>query len=226
MLVVDDHPLMISGLRAVAQEFPDCEIVGDAQDAASAVEAVETLQPDIVILEIRLGKSNGGIDVARQIKKQFTHVKILVLSAYDMHIYVRDLYRIGVDGYLLKTEPPGAVFEAIRSLAHDGVVFSREIMTRLAMPMGGEQAGSASHGAEFTDSELDLLQLLAGGLTNNEIAQRLTISRSGVDGHLKNVFGKLGARNRTEAVVRAAQLGFIVTDDLPRVVDADDDISQ
>jgi len=204
VLVVDDHPWVATALRAAAREYPDCEIVGEVLDAAVAMEAVAYLRPNVVILDIRSGRSGNGIDLARQLRGGFPDLKIVVLSGYDLYPYVRDLYRFGVDGYLLKSEPMSAVLEAVRSVVAGTSVFDPKVLARLRVWVDG---------AELTDGEIDMLEMVAEGLANDQIAERLSISRRGVERIVTNVFGKLGARNRTEAVVRAAQLGLVVIDD-------------
>lgn len=201
LLVVDDHPLIRQGLAAAAGASSDCQVVDEAAHPGAVVDQVRRLTPDVVILDVKLGKGSNGIDVARELRREFSAVKILVLSNYDSEPYIREFHRIGASGYLLKSAPPSAVLDAVRAIVQGEAIFDPLVLSRLTRHSG------------ISAREAELLQLVAGGLGNREIAQRLSISISGVQVGLASVFRKLGVQNRTAAVVKAASVGIIVIEE-------------
>lgn len=201
LLILDDHPLVRRGLMAAAENSSDCEVVGEAAHSTGIVEQVTRVTPDVVILDIRLGTGASGIEVARELRRRFIALKILVLSSYNQQPYVQELHRIGVNGYLLKTVPAAAVLDAVRAIVQGESVFEPTVLSRLTRRSG------------ITAHEAELLQLVADGLGNREIAKRLSISISGVQVGLASVFRKLRVQNRTAAVVKAASMGIIVIEE-------------
>jgi len=212
VLLVDDHEMARRGLAAALCEAPDCEVVGEASTAGEALTEVRRLLPRVVVLDVSLADSKeNGVDVARQIRKQIPRTQIVVFTNYAIDAYVRQMLEIGVGGYLLKTAPISAVLNAIRLVATGERVYSPEIIARITDPYLRQLTPASPWLVQTpTAREVEVLQLASEGLSNNEIALRLSISSSSVRMHLANTFEKLGARNRTDAVVKGARVGVIV----------------
>ena len=205
VLLVEDHPLMRQGLRALLGAAPDMAIVGEAAREEDALALARRLRPDVALLDIRLAGSNG-IDVARTLRWELPEIKILMLSAYAHETYVRALFAIGVDGYLLKTASDEELIAAVRAVSRGEQVLSAEVTAQLAArrTSGGVAATALSA------RERDVLALVGEGESNRGIADRLYLGKRTVDSYLSSAMGKLGARSRIEAVKIAAQRGIIV----------------
>ncbi len=212
VLIVDDHPLIREICRTYIDASNTCTVTGEAADGTEAIELVERLQPDIVLLDIRLPRTGpNGIDVAKRIKKLNIDTKIVIFSAFPQAIYVRRLIAIGVNGYITKDSPPELVVEAIQTAHIGGATYSPEINNVLANYPTYTDRRSA--GSDLTQRELDVLQLLSTGKENRDIATNLSISNSSVQLHMTSIFGKLEASNRTEAVIVAIKNGLVVIED-------------
>jgi len=207
VLLVEDHTLMRQGLRALLGAAPDMVIVGEAAREEEALALARRLRPDVVSLDIRLAGSNG-IDVARTLRWDLPEIKILMLSAYAHETYVRALFAIGVDGYLLKTASDEELIGAVRAVARGEQILSAEVTAQLAaLRTSGGVAATA-----LSARERDVLALVGEGESNREIADRLSLGKRTVDSYLSSAMGKLGARSRTDAVKIATQRGIIVVD--------------
>lgn len=128
IFVLDDHPLIRQGLAAAARASSDCEVVGEAAHPSGLGEQITRLMPDVVVLDVRLGMGGSGIEVARDLRRRFASLKILVLSNYDIQAYAQEFHRIGVNGYLLKTASTRAVLDAVRAVADGETVFDPAIL--------------------------------------------------------------------------------------------------
>lgn len=201
VLVVDDHALHRDGTRRILEQYPDLEVVGEAESGEAALPLVEELQPSVVLLDIRLPGMNG-IETARRIHHGHRDVRVLMVTAYDDEEYVRGALEAGAVGYLSKTAPGRELVEAVRGVAAGGSVIQREVLTSLL-------TGRPGTGGSLTARELAVLQLLADGMHNKQIATRLGISARTVERHCDNIYGKLGVSSRTEAVVRAISTNLV-----------------
>ncbi len=209
VLLVDDHTMFREGVRIRLDLESDFEVVGEAETAGQALTLVGELEPEVVILDIRL-PDLSGIELTRQIRGKWPDVKILVLSGYDFDQYVRALARLGIQGYLLKLSPQDTLVQAIRDIAAGGVVLPPNIASKVMQ--GYSSATSKPRDRELwelTVRELEILELLYQGLRNAEIASRLTISVRTVEAHVGNVISKLGAESRTDSVRIALDKGLI-----------------
>jgi DNA-binding NarL/FixJ family response regulator len=200
VILADDHPVSRTGLRNVLNEAIDIEVVGEAQDGVEALQLVEDLTPDVLILDMEM-PGVKGVEVAEQLKAADSPVRIIAFSAYDDKEYIRGLLANGAAGYLTKGELPQTIIEAVRGVARgeQGWV-SRQIAAEMA---SWTQEKSTQTG--LTDREIQVLCLVVEGKTNQEIGLDLEISEKTVEKHLEGVFTKLGVSSRVEAAVRAVR---------------------
>jgi DNA-binding NarL/FixJ family response regulator len=204
VLIADDHTLVREGTRQILQQTPDIEVVGEADRGDQAVELVEHLRPDVLLLDLRMPGRNG-IDVARSVVESHPGIRVLLLSAYDDEDYVAEALGAGAAGYLLKTTPGHELVEAVRAVHSGATVLEDSLSRKLAMRSIRPRAA----GPRLSERELDVLRQTARGLSSKEVAARLGISQRTVEGHLNNIYAKLGVNSRTEAVVQAAARGLI-----------------
>jgi len=211
VLLADDHAILREGVRALLALCDDIEVVGEAVDGRSAVDATRALDPDVVVMDIAM-PGLGGLEATLEIKKAGLRSKILVLSQYDEREYVRRLLKAGVSGYLLKKSAGGELANAIRAVHRGGLVLDPEV-ARIAMEDAGPAApGGADPYETLTDREKQVLKLVAEGLANKEVAEVLGISVKTAMSHREKVMEKLGLHNRTELVRFALRRGVIRVD--------------
>jgi DNA-binding NarL/FixJ family response regulator len=209
VLLVDDEDLIRAGLRAIINAEGDLNVLGEAGDGVEAVAQVRALQPDIVLMDVRM-PSVDGIQATRHILDSRPQPpKIIVVTTFENDDYVYDALRAGANGFLLKRSRPAEIVQAIRTVvAGDSLLFPAKIRS-LAERNRAQQAPVGRAGTKLTDREADVLRLMATGLSNAEIAGELVVSLQTVKTHVGNVLGKLGARDRTQAVIFAYESGFI-----------------
>lgn len=208
ILVVDDHPIVRQGVRTAFADSKRVEIVGEADNAEDALSSVKLLQPDLVILDIRLKGSRSGVEVAKKLREAHPNLKIVVLTNYAQEPYLKAMIKAGVDGYLLKDTSPSQIVEAIDMILEGRSVYSSSINSRLVSGYLREQGVS-----DLTAREAEVLQLVADGLTNEQVSEKLSVGQKAVQMHLTSVYSKLGVSRRTEAVVQAVRKGIVVIDD-------------
>ena len=207
LILVEDHKIVREGTRQLLEQNADFSIIGEAADGVEAVRLAETLNPDIVVMDVRLPNMNG-IEATRIITTQHPKIKVLILSAYDDENYLFPLFEAGASGYLLKNSSGTELAEAIRAVYMGNTVFSPGIGAKLFQKLGNNsnlQPGNC----DLTPRELDVLRLAAKGQPNKIIGSNLGISVQTVHVHLRNIFAKLDANNRSEAIMRAIQKGWI-----------------
>ena len=212
LLIADDQALMREGLRVMLSAQPDIEVVAEAGDGRRALEEAQLRHPDVALIDVRM-PGMDGIEATRRLQDlpQPPHVVILTTFDHDEHVY--DALRAGATGFLLKTTPPDQLVTAIRAAVDGESLLSPEIALRLAerfargpRPSGG---GVPSALAELTPRELDILRLIARGLTNAGIAEELVMSGATVKTHVNRIFRKTGVGERAQAVVLAYESGFV-----------------
>ncbi len=205
VLLVDDHTLMRQGTRALLREADDIEIVAESERGDEALVLARQHHPDVVILDIRL-PGLGGVEVARTLREDLPATRILILTAYDYDQYVRALFAIGVEGYLLKNATGEELIAAVRDVCAGKQVLSPEIEAR-------KMDEDGSHPDALTDREIEILTLVSQGESNKEIARALGITSRTAEWHVGKVLAKLGARSRTEAIRLGRQQGMIAMDE-------------
>ncbi|MEJ2706028.1 MAG: response regulator transcription factor [Anaerolineales bacterium] len=206
VLLVDDHPVVRAGIRNLLERAPDIKIVGEASDGEEALKMVEELNPDVMLLDMEMPGINGS-EVAQQLQKAKSPVRILALSAHDDKQYIQELLSNGAAGYLIKEEVPEAIVEAVRGVSRgeQGWV-SRRIAAKMTTWM---REDSHEEHMGLTSREVQVLQAVVGGKTNQEIGLELGISEKTVEKHLEGVFNKLGVASRVEAAVHAVREGWV-----------------
>ncbi len=215
VIIADDHEVVRKGIREYLEDEPDMEVVGEARDGQEALAQVEAVRPDVVILDIQM-PNVSGVEATTRIRAQHPDVKVLIMTAYDSDPYIFALLKAGASGYLLKTAGPDDLVRAVRVVKRGQSWLGPEVARRVTAGLAGGQLVDTQTTAEtqLTDRELEVLRLAARGQTNAAIAHALTISERTAQGHLANILTKLGAANRTEAVLKAMKLGWIGLEDV------------
>ncbi|CAL9628711.1 response regulator transcription factor [Streptomyces sp. Tu 3180] len=212
VLLVDDEPLVRAGLRAVLEAQPDIEVVGEAADGAAVIPLVRRLRPDVVAMDVRMPLMDG-IEATRALLRTVGEPpKILVVTTFENDEYVYGALRAGADGFLLKRARPAEIVHAVRLVAEGESLLFPASVRRLAAEYGdgGDRAARAVlERARLTGREAEVLRLMARGLSNAEIAARLVVGTETVKSHVSAVLAKLGARDRTQAVITAYESGFV-----------------
>ncbi|MFE5023419.1 response regulator [Streptomyces sp. NPDC056656] len=209
VLLVDDEPLVRAGLRAVLSAQPDIEVVGEAAEGAAVIPLVRQLRPDVVAMDVRMPLLDG-IEATRAVLRSVSEPpKILVITTFENDEYVYGALRAGADGFLLKRSRPAEIVNAVRLVAEGDSLLFPAAVRRLAAEYGNTSAREAMDRAALTEREADVLRLMTRGLSNSEIAGHLVVGTETVKSHVSAVLAKLGARDRTQAVIAAYESGFV-----------------
>ena len=211
LLVVDDQPLVRAGLRMVFDPEPDVEIVGEAADGDEGVRLARDLRPDVVLMDIQMPGSDG-IQATKSILGGVPDgaQRVLVLTTFDHDEYVFEALRSGASGFLLKDAPPEALVAAVRAVAAGDALLAPGITKRLIEAFARRRDRTTVSGLDdLTQRELDVFKLVARGLSNAEIAERLFLCESTVKTHVGRVLSKLGLRDRVQLVVLAYESGVV-----------------
>lgn len=211
LLVVDDQNLICQGLKAMLELEPDMEVVGTAEHGEAAIEQVAILQPDLVLMDVRMPVMDGRA-ATREICQQFPEVKVIVLSTFDDDQYIADSMRAGAKGYLLKDMPCEELVQSIR-LAHRGYTQLAPGLLDKLMGSTPDSCQSNSESASqdlsaFTPREQEVLRLISSGITNREIAQQLYIAEGTVKTHVTHLLTRLDLRNRSQLAIFASSIDW------------------
>jgi len=205
VILADDHPLTREGLRSYLEHESDIQLVGEAADGIAAWDLIERELPDVALLDIRM-PGEDGISLARKVREKKLPVAVLMLTTYDAQQYVLAALRAGAKGYVLKTATPDDLIQAIRTVASGGVYLDREVSSSVkAVDFMPES---------LSPREQEVLLLAGRGLSSKEVASQLIISERTVQTHLASIYDKLGARNKTEALLLALKYGVVTLEDL------------
>ena len=210
VLVVDDQSLVRAGFRLVLENHDDLEVVGEASNGHEAIHSAGRLEPDVVLMDIRMPELDG-IAATRAITTAHP-ARVLVLTTYDLDEYVYDALQAGASGFLLKDTPPAQLADGIRAVAAGEALLAPTVTRRLIEEfarVGPARRVRPAELDELTPRELEVLQLVARGMSNAEIAAELFLSETTVKTHVTHVLGKLGLRDRVQAVVLAYESGLI-----------------
>jgi two-component system, NarL family, response regulator LiaR len=206
ILIVDDHGILRKGLRTLIASEPSMEVVGEAADGLEAIEQTRALQPDVVVMDVRMPRLDG-IQTVEQLRRQDPTARILMLSSFGDEDQVIPAIKAGALGYILKDAPPEELLTAIREVSQRRPFLPPEVALKL-MNQVHEQAEPQGTAATLTDREIEVLRLIAHGLPNQEIANRLGISERTVSTHITHLLDKLHLDNRTQAALYALREGL------------------
>ncbi len=208
VLIADDHPMFRQGLRTVIDAHPSIEVIGEATSGQEAIESCEQLQPDVVLMDIRMPGING-IEATRRILQTSPHIRVLILTMFQDEASVFTAMRAGARGYVLKDADKEDILRALFAVGRGEAIFSPEVATRIV------DFFAASHPAaprqafpSLTEREREILYLVAKGEPNAEIATRLSLSAKSVSNYVSNILGKLQVADRAAAIVRAREAGL------------------
>ena len=212
VLIADDEAMVRGGFRMILESEPGIEVVGEADTGTRAVEQAERLRPDVIVMDIQM-PGLSGIEATRAIgERMVPPPRVLVVTTFDVDDYVYEALRAGAGGFLLKNAPPEDLLRAIRVLAEGKSLLSPSVTRRVIEQFAqstGKRAGPPPGLDELTEREAEVLLLIARGLSNAEIAERLVVSNGTVKTHVARVLMKLGLRDRVQAVVLAYETGLI-----------------
>ncbi|MBA3377575.1 MAG: response regulator transcription factor [Chloroflexota bacterium] len=208
VLLVDDHPVVIEGLRKLLEAAGDIDVTGTAHDAAQAIERAKTLRPDVILLDLRMPGATG-IQATRRLREQAFEGAIILLTSYGDQAYVRQALEAGADGYLLKSTPSDELIDSIRSGAKGRRQLSPELLDGVLQDFGGLAREKTVRDSDLSDDDLDILRLAGKGATNREIGLSLNRSEIAIKKRLQVIFAKLGAVDRANAVAEAIRRGLI-----------------
>lgn len=209
VLICDDQAIARHGLQMILRSAPDLEIVGEAQDGEAALALIAQTTPDVVLMDLKMPKLNG-VQATKLIRKRFPTVQILVLTTYDADEWVFDAVRAGAHGYLLKDTPPQQLLTAIRHTLEGKATIDPGVAGKILSGFAQQPAPPATKLIEqLSDREIEVLQLMAEGLTNAEIGAHVHLSEGTIRNYISTILGKLEARDRTQAVVTAIRHGLI-----------------
>jgi len=209
VLLVDDHALARTGFRMVLDAEPDIEVVGEAANGTQAIHSAGRLHPDVVLMDVRMPELDG-IAATREVANDST--KVLILTTFDLDDYVYDSLAAGASGFLLKDAGPEQLTEAIRVVAAGDALLAPSVTRRLiddVVGAGRRRLARPPELDELTPRELEVLRLVAAGLSNAEIAERLVVEETTVKTHVSRLLAKLGLRDRVQAVIFAYETGLV-----------------
>jgi DNA-binding NarL/FixJ family response regulator len=217
LVVVDDHDFVRAGIKAMLSGEPDLRVVGEATDGQEAMELCIRERPDLTLMDVRMPRMDG-LAATKMLKKRFPEMSVLILTMHENQDYLLEAIKAGAAGYVLKDAPQRELVTAIRKVLGGETALNRNLATGLLQRLATEvqRSGSPRRRSEITHliqpptpREIEVLELMAKGQTNREIAEDFVISVGTVKNHVEHIIGKLGVSDRTQAVVRALELGII-----------------
>ena len=212
ILITDDHVLVRQGIRTFLELQADLTVLGEADSGESAVRMAAELVPDVVLMDLVM-PGIGGVEATRQVKQVSPHSQIIVLTSYHEDEYIFPALRAGALSYVLKDVGPDELADIVRKAARGESVLHPRVASRVVQELRGTRRDTPNLFTNLSDRELDVLRLIADGLSNAEIANRLFISEKTVKGHVSNILGKLHMLDRTQAAVFAWQQGLVARRD-------------
>ena len=210
IIIVDDHKMFRDGIRALLEKEKNIEVVADAKDANELLNILKNITPDVILMDIDMGETNG-IDATAEVKRSYPEINILALSMHGEHNYILKMLEAGATGYILKNAGKEEMLTAIISVASGDSYFSREVSSRLIEYLNKPQISIKNTDKEIplTNREIEILKLIAQEYSNPEIAEELFISIRTVDTHRRNLIEKLGVKNTAGLVKFAIRKGLV-----------------
>jgi NarL family two-component system response regulator LiaR len=212
LLITDDHALVRQGIRAFLELQPDLTVIGEADSGEAAVRMAAELAPDVALMDLVM-PGIGGVEATRQVKQVSPHTQIIILTSYHEDEYIFPALRAGALSYVLKDVGPDELADTVRRAARGESVLHPRVAARVVQELRGARRDIPNLFTDLSDRELEVLRLIADGLSNAEIAAKLVISEKTVKGHVSNILGKLHMMDRTQAAVYAWQQGLVARRD-------------
>ncbi len=208
VLIADDHPLFRKGIRTLLRATPGIEVIGEATTGQEVIELANALQPDVILMDLQMPGING-IEATRQILHSSPHIRILVVTLFEDDASVFTALRVGARGYVLKDVQEEEILRAIRAVGNGEAIFGAAIATRLIDYFAAPRPVVAKElFPTLSEREREILQLIARGSTNSDIARQLTLSVKTVSNYVSNIFSKLQVTDRAQAIIRARDAGL------------------
>ena len=221
VLIADDHSLVREGMRAMLAREPGLEVVGEAENGRQALEMCRELRPDLVLMDVRMPKLDG-MAATQAIKEEYPSISVLIVTTHESPEYLMDAIRAGAAGYVLKDSTKQELLDAVRRVLDGESPLNQELAMQLLQRLTDEDRRQTERPVEsgkksreerlaepLTDREVEVLRLLVLGKTNREVAQSLRLSLSTIKSHVQRLITKLGVSDRTQAAVRAVELGLL-----------------
>jgi DNA-binding NarL/FixJ family response regulator len=208
VLLVDDHPVVVEGLRKLLTQTGEIVISAEANDAASGIKLAKQIQPDVVLLDLRMPGATG-IQAVRRMREQEVRSAVIILTSYGDQAYVRQAIEAGADGYLLKSTPPDDLIQAIRNAARGRKPLSPELLDGVLTDFSGLAREQTRRQSDLTEDDREILRKASEGATNKEIGFAMGRSEIAIKKRLQVIFSKLGAVDRAHAVAEAIRRGLI-----------------
>jgi DNA-binding NarL/FixJ family response regulator len=204
LYILDDHPVVIDGLRKMLEGHSDLEIIATSDDANEAIEQLPNLKPDLVILDITL-KDRSGVDLIKKLKSNQPDLVILAYSMHDENVYAERCLRAGAMGYLMKGEPASRVLLAVRQVLGGGFFFSASLLSSIVSGGGPRTGARGEPGRMLSDRQLEIFEMVGRGFDSHSIAEKLNLSSKTVDAHKANIRQKLGLDSARELLMEAVR---------------------
>ena len=208
ILIVDDHEVVRNGIRSYLETIKDFEVVGEAESGEAAVQMVSELIPDIVLLDLIM-PGMDGVETTRQIKKISPRTQVVILTSYHEDVHIFPALKAGAISYILKDMKMERLVDALQRAVRHEVTLHPLVAERVLENIRGDDSEEPALFTELTERELDVLRLIAKGMTNSQIAEKLVISENTVKGHVSNILSKLHLADRTQVAVYAWQSGIV-----------------
>jgi DNA-binding NarL/FixJ family response regulator len=208
VLICDDHPIVRQGVRSVLTNHSDILVVGEAENASTLFAIIDSLKPDVILVDIRMPGQNG-IDVTQRLKRDYPDVKVIILSTYDDDEFLFGALRAGADGYLLKSASQEVLADSIRQVGHGERLLSPTLVSKVMREFRDLAKDKVRGESGLTDQEIEVLRMIAAGATNKEIAEKLYWSEVTVKRKVQDILEKMGVANRAQAVAEAGKRGLL-----------------
>ena len=208
VLICDDHPIVRQGVRSVLTNHVDIQVVGEAENASTLFAIIDSLKPDVILVDIRM-PGQSGIDVTQRLKRDYPDIKVIILSTYDDDEFLFGALRAGADGYLLKSASQEVLADSIRQVGRGERLLSPALVSKVMREFRDLAKDKVRGESGLTDQEVEVLRMIASGATNKEIAEKLFWSEVTVKRKVQDILEKMGVANRAQAVAEAGKRGLL-----------------